>query len=245
MAKRQSDLESESAQALNAIDADLERNARSLGTYLDVERCVPRRRALLQEAAALPIEAHADAVSKLRIALRHGSSTPRTEWGDARSYFSGMGPVEDRPIFELCLQVFEWLERQADNLPQIRAALLAALQHYSGDLEEGEEPGLSDSVRGLEAQLRAAIALLDGRGGSMTAAKLKALAPVQPPVGTVTLSAEAAVQVRAAMLEVLALHDQRLLEECEPGLDEHTREVARAMRRAMLLLDGATARAAA
>jgi hypothetical protein len=59
--------------------------------------------------------------------------------------------------------------------------------------------------------------------------------------GAVTLSAEAAVQVRAAMLEVLALHGQYLIERRDPGLDRHTLEVARAMRGAIRLLDDGAA----
>jgi hypothetical protein len=44
---------------------------------------------------------------------------------------------------------------------QIRAALLAALQHHGGDLEEDDEPGLDERTRDFEAQLRGAIKLLD------------------------------------------------------------------------------------
>jgi hypothetical protein len=239
MANRQSILKSASAQGLDAIDADLERNRRSWRTYLDAERCAPRRRALLQEAAALPIETHADAAGKLRIALRHGSGAPRSEWGDARIYFSGIVPAEERPIFELCLQVFEWLDRQTEKLPQIRAALLGVRHDRGGDLHKSAELGLSDNVQELVVQLPATIDLLEFIHWQVARSDR---AP-EPPVGTVTLSPEAAVQVRAAMLEVLAFHGQRLVEECEPGLDWHACAVAQAMRRAIRLLDSASGRA--
>jgi hypothetical protein len=64
-------------------------------------------------------------------------------------------------IPDVLAHIAEQLEVLARGLPEIRAALLAVLQHHGGDLEEDDEPGLDESTRDLEAQMRGAIKLLD------------------------------------------------------------------------------------
>ena len=50
------------------------------------------------------------------------------------------------------------------QVAQIREALVVALEHHGGDLEEEDEPGVSDATRAFEAKMRAAIQLLDQAG---------------------------------------------------------------------------------
>jgi hypothetical protein len=50
----------------------------------------------------------------------------------------------------------------AGAVGQIRAALLEALQHQGGDLEEADEPSLNEETRNFEGTIRAALALLYG-----------------------------------------------------------------------------------
>jgi hypothetical protein len=48
-----------------------------------------------------------------------------------------------------------------DDVAQIRAALVAALEHTGGSLDEEDEPGLDEATRELEQQLRAALRIID------------------------------------------------------------------------------------
>jgi hypothetical protein len=107
---------------------------------------------LSQQVATAPIASLEDTVSKLRLARRVHLEM-KIDDEDLDSY---------EGIAARCVrQVLEWLEAMAVGLPQIRAALLAALQRHGGDLEEDDEPGLDERTRDLKAQLRGAIKLLD------------------------------------------------------------------------------------
>jgi hypothetical protein len=56
---------------------------------------------------------------------------------------------------------------------QIRAALVAAVEHHGGSIEAEHEPGLDQYTRALEEQARAALATLD-----------RAKPPAGPPSST-------------------------------------------------------------
>ena len=53
----------------------------------------------------------------------------------------------------------------AADVAQIRAALLAGIQHRGGSVEEVDEPGLTPDIREFEGKLRAAAKVLDRAGG--------------------------------------------------------------------------------
>jgi hypothetical protein len=67
----------------------------------------------------------------------------------------------DRTIYVAMVPAIRYLRGLASGLPQIRAALVEALQHHGAPLEDADEPGLPSRQRAFERQLRDALKLLD------------------------------------------------------------------------------------
>jgi hypothetical protein len=149
---------------------DLERELEAIyaqeqaDTPADWNALTARQLELSQHIATAPIGDIDDARRKLRLARRLQQYVCADE-EDLLGY--------EGIVLRCIREVSEWFEGtpsapeagavllSAAAAAQIRAALLAALQHHGGDLEEADEPGLDERTRNLEAQLRAALRLLD------------------------------------------------------------------------------------